>query len=128
MSTLSQFSGGGIKQIKTGFIRDAIPTNNGSPGATTSEDYYYYDITLSGDPVSDITKCVVVFDGIGHYGGRAPTINNNISASGVYTTRLVTARLENTTTLRLCHQYDNLYISTPAYFYTTGRWTIIEYR
>ena len=127
MSTLSQFSGGGVKQIKTGFIKSAAPTNGATPGATSSEDYYYYDITLSGDPVSDITKCVILFDGAGHYSSYGLSINGS-SGSLTYFTRIVTARLLNTTTLRLSQQWELTVGNTSAYYNTTGRWTIIEYR
>jgi len=128
MSTLSQFSGGGVKQIKTGFIKAAAPTNSATPGATSSEDYYYYDITLSGDPVSDITKCVILFDGGGHYGNYTPYLSCGLSGSSVYTTKVVVTRLVDTTTLRLSQQYDPNAGASSIYYYTTGRWTIIEYR
>jgi len=65
MSTLTQFIGGGIRQIKTGFIRDAAPSGNNT-GSIANEDFFFYDVTLSGDAVSDVTKCVIMFDGLGH--------------------------------------------------------------
>jgi hypothetical protein len=127
MSTLTQFIGGGIRQIKTGFIRDAAPSGNNT-GNAANEDYYYYDVTLSGDAVSDVTKCVIMFDGLGHYTSLGPNANTNVSTSITYNTRVVTTRLQNTTTLRLCQQYDANIGANSAYYYTTGRWTLIEYR
>ena len=127
MSTLSQFSGGGIKQIKTGFISSAAPSGSNT-ASTANENYFYYDVTLSGDPVSDITKCVIVFDGLGHYTDYGPIVNRGSSGLSSFNTRVVTARLENTTTLRLCQQYDIDVSTNNNYYYTTGRWTIIEYR
>jgi len=127
MSTLTQFIGGGIRQIKTGFISNAAPSGSNT-ASSANEDYFFYDVTLSGDAVSDVTKCVIMFDGLGHYTSLGPNANTNVSASVVYNTRVVTTRLQNTTTLRLCQQYDsNIGVSSP-YYYTTGRWTLIEYR
>lgn len=126
MSTLSQFAGGGIKQIKTGFIKDAAPSANTS--STSNEDYYYYDVTLAGDPVSDITKCVILFDGASHYTTGSPLLNSFSSTGLATNTRIVTTRLENATTLRICHQVDIYIGASSIYYHTTGRWTLIEYR
>ena len=127
MSTLTQFSGGGVRQIKTGFIYNAAPTNSAAPGSTSAEDYFYYDVTLTGDAVSDVTKCIIVFDGLGHYSGYN-VIVNGFSGSSVYNTRMVTTRLQNTTTLRLCQQYDATVSASSFWYHITGRWTLIEYR
>lgn len=127
MSTLTQFIGGGIRQIKTGFISNAAPSGSNT-ASTANEDYFFYDVTLSGDAVSDVTKCVIVFDGLGHYINLAPNVNTNVSTSIAYNTRVVTTRLQNTTTLRLCQQYDVTIGNQSTYYNTTGRWTLIEYR
>ena len=127
MSTLTQFSGGGVRQIKTGFIYNAAPTS-ATPGSTSAEDFFYYDITLTGDAVSDVTKCIIVFDGLGHYNGYSAIVNLGLSGSAVYNTRMVTTRLQNTTTLRLCQQYDATVSTSSVSYYITGRWTLIEYR
>lgn len=126
MSTLTQFIGGGIRQIKTGFISNAAPSGSNT-GSSANEDFYYYDVTLSGDAVSDVTKCVIMFDGLGHV-GYGPIVNNGNSGSSTYNTRVVTTRLQNTTTLRLCQQYDSTAPNSSGYYTTTGRWTLIEYR
>jgi len=127
MSTLTQFIGGGIRQIKTGFIRDAAPSGNNT-GSIANEDFFFYDVTLSGDAVSDVTKCVIMFDGLGHFSTYGANVNSNVGTSGTYNTRVVTTRLQNTTTLRLCQQYDANIVNQSTYYNTTGRWTLIEYR
>ena len=127
MSTLTQFIGGGIRQIKTGFIRDAAPSGNNT-GSIANEDFFFYDVTLSGDAVSDVTKCVIMFDGLGHFSTYGANVNSNVGTSGTYNTRVVTTRLQNTTTLRLCQQYDASISNQSTYYNTTGRWTLIEYR
>ena len=42
MSTLTQFSGGGVRQIQTGYLSNVVATVAG-----TGEEQFYLDITVS---------------------------------------------------------------------------------
>jgi hypothetical protein len=46
MSTLSQFLGGGIKSIQTGFVSGTLPFGSGSP-SNSNEDFRYADVAIS---------------------------------------------------------------------------------
>ena len=109
MSTLSQFSGGGVKSIQTGYVQYLTSTGTG-----TGEEGRYWDITVSA--VSDITKCIIQFDGSAVSLGNIPPTYN----SSTYTNFIPTTKLVNSTTLRIM-------IPTTLTALATGRWTITEY-
>ena len=109
MSTLSQFSGGGVKSVQEGYVSSLY---SGSIGVAGTRDFAYLDITISSVNPS---KCLVIFDGgfgDGVSGARKPS-------SASYTT--VTARLTSATTLRL--SVTNL--TTSATF--CGQFQVIEF-
>lgn len=78
MSTLSQFAGGGVKSVQTGYV------SLGAGTAGSGEDAAYLDVTITA--VSAINKCVVYFQS-GYASGVQP----------------LTARLTSTTNLRISH-------------------------
>ena len=109
MSTLSQFFGGGIKSVQTGF------TSGTAVSIGSGEDLRYRDITISS---VNPAKCVVQFEGgMGNSLVEAMMVSGPSGATYAYK---VTARLLNATTLRLAC-VSNTY-STIA-----GRWTITEF-
>jgi len=108
MSTLSQFSGGGVKSIQTGYVQYLTST-----GLGTGEEGRYWDITVSA--VSNTTKCIIQFDGAATGSSAAPTYNSSQYLAFIPTTKLV-----NFTTLRIM-------IPTTLSAVATGRWTITEY-
>lgn len=121
MSTISQFAGSGVKQIITGFVNQVAPTN---ASAGTGEDYFYYDITHGG--TLNTSKCTITFDGASGYPGYGVNYNN-YSTSSLSNTHIVTTRLTSSTNLRLAAQVDVLIGNNAAYYYFTGRFTIVEY-
>ena len=112
MSTLSQFSGGGVKPIQTGYVNTVLLTGTGS-----GEEQYYLDITVSA--ISDITKCVIQLDGAVNSGGRQYSAYND----GNFLMYIPTAKLVNSTTLRIMSRGNASFLNLVF----TGRWTIIEY-
>lgn len=124
MSTLTQFASGGVKQIITGYVKAAAPTNSATPGGTGSEDYHYYDITHGG--TLDPAKCVVTFDGGSHYISYSP-YSSPPGSSTAFVTRIATARLTSSTNLRLATAYETAIGASLNYYYFTGRFTIVEY-
>jgi hypothetical protein len=111
MSTLTQFSGGGIKSIQTGYLANAMAVL----GATT-EELYYLDVTVSA--ITNTTKCVIQFDGAANNG--AVGYSSYYSPSWIM--YIPTTRIVNSTTLRI--MVRNTGAANP---YLTGRWTITEY-
>ena len=97
-----------INSVQTGFVNNATPTE-----LQSGEDYFIFNITIS--PVN-ISKCLVLFTG-----GQATTAINAMTKTGSVTSYTLTARLINSTTLRL-----SSVAPTNAQF--TGRWQVIEYK
>ena len=111
MSTLTQFSGGGVRQIQTGYLSNVVAT-----AAGTGEEQFYLDITVSA--ITNTTKCVIQFDGAANIGGFSYPFYFFNSTTQTY---IPTTKILNSTTLRIMCRTSG---STP---YFNGRWTITEY-
>lgn len=119
MSTLTQFVGSGssIKSIQTGYVGGLANTGT-NQSTTLNEDYWRWDITVSA--VTDITKCVILFNGgTTSTSSVGPTLNGGSFLSGIPTYRML-----NTTTLRIMQFTGS---NTSSLNYLWGRWQIIEY-
>ena len=110
MSTLSQFAGGGIKSVQTGYIA----TSSLSSG--TGEEVKYFDVTVS--TVTDITKCFVTFNGSAAAGGTGVAGAYFFSTSVI--TYAPTIKIISPTTIRIMSNSGSI-------FSITGRWTLVEY-
>lgn len=121
MSVLSQFTGGGVRSIQTGYVNNLFYTSFG--GNTGAEDYIRWDITVNA--VADTSKCVIQF------AGAAKTVGSNYQPAYFLSTSvgmyIPTAIMFNTTTIRFMSNGNTTpFFSIPTYL--TGRWTLIEYR
>jgi len=118
MSVLSQFTGGGVRSIQTGYVNNLLYTS--VSGTISAEDYLRWDITVNA--VADTSKCVIQF------AGAAKTTNFAYQPAyflnGSVPMFIPTAIMLNTTTIRFMSN-GNLN-NPPAYL--LGRWTLIEYR
>ena len=110
MSTLTQFSGGGVRQIQTGYLSNVVAT-----AAGTGEEQFYLDITVSA--ITNTTKCVIQFDGAANVGGLPNASYYNAS----FIMYIPTTKIVNSTTLRIMAR------TTGSAPYFNGRWTITEY-
>ena len=114
MSALSQFAGGAVRNIQTGYVTGGA-SGSGTPA---SEDTYYWDVTI--DPVTNIDKCVIQFDGSASNDPVSVGTYFSPGSGGLFLAVYIpTAIVLNTTTLRLMAR-DGEYIA--------GRWTLIEYK
>lgn len=110
MSTLSQY-GSGIKSIQTGFVgTNAVSFGSGEAAS-------YVDITVSA--VSNISKCLVVFNGSANTTGSVISSYYSFPSSGINWI-IPTIRVLNSTTIRIMS-------STSAAAGFVGRWTLVEY-
>lgn len=115
MSSVSQFFGGGVKSVQTGYVVTA------SPASGSAEDTRYVDVTISS---VNTAKSVVRFDG-----GAT-----NVSTTGLAFARhkadmsstegafVCTARLTSATNLRASSPFN-----IGAFGVIAGRWTVVEY-
>lgn len=108
MSTLSQFAGGGVKSVQTGYVSTLASTS----GVDGDQDRAYRDTTISSVNVS---KSVVFFDG--GFGSGVVGARNPNSAEF----RVPTARLTSPTNLRLS---SNVAVTSSTF---CGQWTVVEY-
>ncbi len=119
MSVLSQFTGGGVRSIQTGYVNNLAYTSLG--GTVNLEDYIRWDITVN--EVADTSKCVIQFAGVAK-GSSANYQPAYFFSTGV-PMFIPTAIMLNTTTIRFMTN-GNAGFGFPVYL--TGRWTLIEYR
>lgn len=106
MSTLSQFFGGGVKSVQTGYFSTTTTT------AGVGEDAQYADLTIS--PVDTAKSICLLVSG----GASNTTLNTNYISSGSSVAHLK-ARLLNSTTLRFSNGI--------GFFFMAGRWVVVEY-
>ena len=108
MSTFSQFAGGGVRSIQTGYVQ----TSGLAVGS--GEELKYFDVTVSA--VTNVAKCLVTFNGSANSGGSSAATYYN---SGIPLV-IPTIRVLNSTTIRIM-------MSSAVVVNLTGRWTLIEY-
>lgn len=136
---LPSLLGGGIKSRQSGWIETSTPTmvpavDLGVARNATGEDQVYVDITISA---VDTTKCVLdVVGGFGYFtsslNGDTPSykarmlcaIGSGGGSGGA--THQITARLLNTTTLRLSSDRPSVADNQIIGKLFACRWTVLE--
>lgn len=139
MELTALLASGGIKSIQTGWVDTTTPTMVAAADLSaarnaTGEDQVYVDVTVSA---VDVTKAVIdVVGGFGYY------TNAFYGDSGFYKTRLrsaiylgsgayggvhdISARLINSTTLRLSSDRPAVQDSMVVQARLTARWNVVE--
>ncbi|TXH98127.1 MAG: hypothetical protein E6Q75_02465 [Rheinheimera sp.] len=130
--------GGGIKSVQTGWVETTTPTMVAAADAAvarsaTGEDQVYVDVTISA---VDTAKSVVgVVGAFGYYvnslsndtGGYKARIQGVVTgAASGSATHQITARLLNTTTLRLSSDRPIIADSSILSRIFACRWTVVE--
>lgn len=136
---LPSLLGGGIKSRQTGWVETSAPTmvaaaDLAAARNATGEDQVYVDITISA---VDTAKCVL--DVVGGFGYSVNSLSADtaaykarllgvIGAGGGFgsATHQITARLLNTTTLRLSSDRPCIQDSQVVAKLFACRWTVLE--
>ncbi|MDZ7868833.1 MAG: hypothetical protein U5L02_06445 [Rheinheimera sp.] len=139
MELSALLASGGMKSVQTGWVETTTPTmvaaaDIAAARNATGEDQVYVDITISA---VDTTKCVLdVVGGFGYFAnalyGDTPSykprflsaIGDGGSAGGA--THQITARLLNSTTLRLSSDRPSVQDSMLTRKLFGCRWTVVE--
>lgn len=139
MELSALLASGGMKSVQTGWVETTTPTMVAAADLSaarnaTGEDQVYVDITISA---VDTSKCVL--DVVGGFGYFTNALNGD---TGAYKARLlcaigsgggsggathqITARLLNTTTLRLSSDRPSTQDSMIIGKLFACRWTVVE--
>lgn len=136
---LPSLLGGGIKSRQTGWVETTTPTMVAAADLSaarnaTGEDQVYVDITISA---VDVTKAVIdVVGGFGYFTSSfyqdtafyKPRLRGNSysGGGGGGGTHELTARLINSTTLRLSSDRPSVQDSMVTQVRLVARWTVLE--